>query len=42
MEAGLVGAGPETEQMATRLGLYPRPFTWLFERELHFVAILRR
>jgi hypothetical protein len=28
--------------MATRLGLYPRPFTWLFDRELHFVAILRR
>lgn len=34
--------GLKPEQMATRLGLYPRPFTWLFERELHFVAILRR
>jgi SAM-dependent methyltransferase len=26
----------------TRLGLYPRPFSWLFDRGLHFVAILSR
>ncbi|NIJ21842.1 SAM-dependent methyltransferase [Sphingomonas naasensis] len=26
----------------TRLALYPRPFSWLFDRELHFVAILSR
>ena len=25
-----------------RLGLYPRPFTWLFDRGLHFVAVLSR
>jgi SAM-dependent methyltransferase len=23
-----------------RLGLYPRPFSWLFDRSLHFVALL--
>ena|SRR5258706_2636853 len=34
--------GLESEQMATRLSLYPRPFTWLFDRQLHFVAVLRR
>jgi SAM-dependent methyltransferase len=34
--------GLKSEAMATRLSLYPRPFTWLFDRELHFVAILRR
>ena len=26
----------------TRLSLYPRPFTWFFDRGLHFVAILSR
>jgi hypothetical protein len=25
-----------------RLALYPRPFTWLFDRRLHFVAVLSR
>ena len=25
-----------------RLALYPRPFTWLFDRKLHFVAVLSR
>lgn len=28
--------------VATRLALYPRPFTWLFDRGLHFVAVLSR
>lgn len=28
--------------MATRLSLYPRPFSWLFDRGLHFVASLSR
>ncbi|WP_242096536.1 class I SAM-dependent methyltransferase [Sphingomonas sp. CROZ-RG-20F-R02-07] len=26
----------------TRLALYPRPFSWLFDRKLHFVTILSR
>lgn len=26
----------------TRLALYPRPFSWLFDRGLHFVTILSR
>lgn len=26
--------------MATELGLYPAPFSWLFDRKLHFVARL--
>jgi SAM-dependent methyltransferase len=25
-----------------RLALYPRPFSWLFDRQLHFVAFLRK
>jgi SAM-dependent methyltransferase len=28
--------------LATRLALYPRPFSWLFDRKLHFVAVLSR
>lgn len=31
-----------TSAFATRLGLYPRPFSWLFDRGLHFVVILSR
>ena len=27
---------------ATSLGLYPRPFSWLFDRSLHFITILSR
>ncbi|MEO5807805.1 class I SAM-dependent methyltransferase [Devosia sp.] len=33
--AGLVGQG-----MDDRLGLYPAPLSWLFERDLHFIALL--
>jgi hypothetical protein len=33
-----VGVG--VESMQTRLGLYPRPLNWIFERSLHFVARL--
>lgn len=28
--------------VTTRLLLYPRPFSWLFDRGLHFVAVLSR
>lgn len=31
-----------TSAFATRLALYPRPFSWLFDRKLHFVAVLSR
>jgi len=31
-----------TNAFATRLSLYPRPFSWLFDRGLHFVAVLTR
>lgn len=34
--------GLHTRQFSTRLNLYPRPFTWLFDRGLHFVTILTR
>lgn len=34
--------GLHTRQFTTRLALYPRPFTWLFDRQLHFVTILTR
>lgn len=29
-------------RFATRLSLYPRPFSWLFDRGLHFVTVLSR
>lgn len=32
----------DTARFATRLSLYPRPFSWLFDRKLHFVTILSR
>jgi SAM-dependent methyltransferase len=32
--------GLNVECMVDRLGLYPVPFTWLFDRKLHFVARL--
>jgi SAM-dependent methyltransferase len=28
--------------VTTRLALYPRPFSWFFDRGLHFVAVLSR
>lgn len=31
-----------TSRFATRLALYPRPFSWLFDRGLHFVTVLSR
>lgn len=34
--------GLKTSAFATRLSLYPRPATWLFDRELHFVTMLSR
>lgn len=33
--AGLVG-----QSLDDRLGLYPAPLSWLFERDLHFIALL--
>lgn len=29
-------------RFATKLALYPRPFSWLFDRGLHFVTVLSR
>ncbi|VXC69874.1 class I SAM-dependent methyltransferase [Sphingomonas sp. AX6] len=41
--AGIYGAlGLATDRFSKRLGLYPRPFGWLFDRSLHFVTILSR
>lgn len=34
--------GLTTSAFATRLSLYPRPASWLFDRGLHFVTILSR
>ncbi|MEN2786860.1 class I SAM-dependent methyltransferase [Sphingomonas qilianensis] len=34
--------GLHTRQFSTKLALYPRPFSWLFDRQLHFVTILSR
>ena len=34
--------GLGTDRFVMRLGLYPRPFSWLFDRGLHFVTILSR
>lgn len=36
------GLGLGTSAFATRLALYPRPFSWLFDRGLHFVTVLSR
>lgn len=33
--------GLEVERLEARLGLYPPPWSWVFERRLHFVARLR-
>jgi hypothetical protein len=35
-------AALEPTTMVSRLGLYPAPASWLFDRSLHFVAALRR
>ncbi|HEX8641412.1 MAG TPA: class I SAM-dependent methyltransferase [Allosphingosinicella sp.] len=32
--------GLGVQRMVDRVGLYPRPFSWLFDRRLHFVARL--
>ena len=32
--------GLQVERQVDHLGLYPRPFSWLFDRQLHFVARL--
>lgn len=32
--------GLRIERAVDRLGLYPAPFTWLFDRKLHFIARL--
>jgi SAM-dependent methyltransferase len=34
--------GLRTRDFATTLALYPRPFSWLFGRKLHFVSTLSR
>ena len=31
-----------TSAFTNQLALYPRPFSWLFDRGLHFVAVLSR
>jgi SAM-dependent methyltransferase len=31
-----------TSAFTNQLALYPRPFSWLFDRRLHFVAVLSR
>jgi SAM-dependent methyltransferase len=33
--------GLQVETWESRLGLYPRPFTWFFDRSLHFVSRIR-
>lgn len=33
--------GLAPQQLRERLGIYPAPFTWLFDRGLHFVTLLR-
>lgn len=37
---GKLGLG--TSAFTNQLALYPRPFSWLFDRGLHFVAVLSR
>ena len=32
--------GLRVMQQRTRLGLYPKPITWLFDRNLHFISLL--
>ncbi len=39
-EAAIAGAGLRIDAWEERLGLYPAPATWLFDRGLHFVARL--
>lgn len=34
--------GLNSSTFTDKLALYPRPFTWLFDRRLHFVALLSR
>jgi len=34
--------GCEIASWQSRLGLYPWPASWLFDRRLHFIAVLRR
>ena len=34
--------GLATDHFATKIALYPAPFSWLFGRKLHFVASLQR
>lgn len=39
-QAVLVDLGMQTEQLSGKLGLYPWPASLLFDRSLHFVALL--
>ncbi len=32
--------GLHVDRLRDRLGIYPAPFSWLFDRKLHFVALL--
>ena len=34
--------GMQKREFATKLSLYPRPFSWVFDRGLHFVTIVAR
>ena len=34
--------GFETEQITSRVGLYPPPVDWVFGAKLHFIALLKR
>lgn len=41
-DAAFAGCGLRAEHPRRRLGLYPRPAGWLFDRSLHFVARLEK
>ncbi|HZW81212.1 MAG TPA: class I SAM-dependent methyltransferase [Candidatus Deferrimicrobiaceae bacterium] len=34
--------GLKPEQTVTRIGLYPKPFDWVFGAKLHFITLLKR
>jgi SAM-dependent methyltransferase len=40
-QSAFASVGLELDSLCRRLGLYPRPASWVFDRRLHFVARLR-
>jgi SAM-dependent methyltransferase len=40
-QSAFASVGLELDSLCRRLGLYPRPASWIFDRRLHFVARLR-